>query len=789
MHSIRHINKLYFALLSCALPLLSSCKAQAGAPTAAPTVATPEKSPVKTVSLMTATTADASGWAPKTASLMTRWASQVSPTNALPEYPRPQLVRSQWLNLNGVWQYQSGNESDAVPVGKKLASKILVPFPVESALSGVMEHHDRLWYRRSFTVPAAWKNKQLMINFGAVDYEAEVFVNGHSVGVHRGGYEPFGYDIAPFLKGDGPQELIVRVFDPTDAGGQPRGKQSLKPGGIMYTPTSGIWQTVWLEPVARTAIQSLHMIPDVDHSRIRFTVNANAATSSTHAIIKIMDAGKVVATSDIKPNVEVAIPLKNPRLWSPTNPFLYDVSVVLINGNQTSDSVTSYFGMRKISLGKVGGITKMLLNNKFVFELGPLDQGFWPDGIYTAPTDEALKSDIVQEKALGFNMVRKHIKVEPARWYYWADKLGIMVWQDMPSPNSYTGNAPPVDKPAFEKQLRQTIMTHWNSPAIVMWIVFNEEQGRHDTISLVNLAKQLDPSRLVDRDSGGGYDKAPEGDAGDVDDVHSYPPPAASGPSATQALVCGEYGGIGYVIKGHTWQKEGWGYTSVTTPRQVEDLYGEFTALLKHLRDEKGLSAAVYTQISDVESESNGLMTYDRILKSHAPRIALANRFAYPVPTYKVVVPTSEKASQSWKYSLVAPSTDWIQKTFDDAAWKTGAGGFGTDVPTSPRIGTPWTSSDIWLRRTFTLGNLSALQLSQLVVRDYHDEDLDVYINGVLAYKGPGYISTFENKPISDEARKSLVLGGQNTMAVHCHQTQGGQYVDVGLSLEIRPAQ
>ena len=729
----------------------------------------------------------AQAWAPKKAPLMTRWSSQVSPTNALPEYPRPQMVRSQWLNLNGVWQYQSGNEGDALPTKQKLSSEILVPFPVESALSGVMEHHERLWYRRNFTVPTTWKNKQLMLNFGAVDYESEVFVNGKSVGVHKGGYEQFSYDITPYLKGSGAQELIVRVFDPTEAGGQPRGKQTTKPGGIMYTPTTGIWQTVWLEPVARTSIQSLHMIPDVDNKRVRFTVNATAATSSTRAVVKIMDAGKVVATAQIKPNVETAISVPNPKLWSPNSPFLYDVSVTLGNGNQVSDRVSSYFGMRKISIGAVNGVQKMLLNNKFVFQMGPLDQGFWPDGIYTAPTDAALRYDIEMEKKLGFNMVRKHIKVEPARWYYWADKLGIMVWQDMPSPNSYIGNPPPIDKPAFEKQMRSVIASHWNSPAIIMWVIFNEQQARHDTIYLSNLAKTLDPSRLVNRDSGGGYDAAPEGDAGDVDDVHSYPPPAAPGSSATQALACGEYGGIGFIIKGHTWNSEGWGYTSVTTPRGLEDLYGDFTDRLKHLRDEKGLSAAVYTEITDVEIESNGLLTYDRILKMDPARIALANRFQYPVPTYKEIVPTSEKASQTWKYSLSAPSADWFAKSFDDAAWQTGAGGFGNEAPGSPRLGTPWTTSDIWLRRTFTLGNLTALQKSQLVIRDYHDEDVEVYINGVLAYKGEGYIGDYEAKPMSEAARNALVPGGENVLAVHCRQTRGGQYIDVGIFQQIPP--
>ena len=316
--------------------------------------------------------------------LMTRWAKDVSPKNALPEYPRPQMVRSQWQSLNGIWQYQPGTEGDVTPAGKNLSSEILVPYPVESALSGVMEPHERLWYRCSFSVPTAWKGRRLMLNFGAVDYEAQVFVNGKSVGTHTGGYESFSYDISPFLKGDGPQELIVRVFDTTGRGGQPRGKQTTTPGGVMYASTTGIWQTVWLEPVAKTSIASLHIVPDIDKGVVNFTVSAPAATAKTNAIVQIRDGKNVVRRVTVKPNVPISIPIPNAKLWSPDSPFLYDVNVTLQNGKTAVDRVSSYFGMRKISLGKVGGFQKMLLNNKFVFQIGPLDQGFWPDGIYTS---------------------------------------------------------------------------------------------------------------------------------------------------------------------------------------------------------------------------------------------------------------------------------------------------------------------------------------------------------------------------------------------------------------------
>ena len=715
----------------------------------------------------------------KKAPLMTRWGKQVDPKKPLPEYPRPQLVRSEWLNLNGIWEYQPGIEGDTAPVGKTLSSQIVVPYPVESALSGVMEHHDRLWYRRAFTVPPKWNGKQLMLNFGAVDYESEVFVNGKSVGVHTGGYVPFSYDITPFLKSSGPQELIVRVFDPTDLGGQPRGKQTLHPGGIMYTPTSGIWQTVWLEPVAQGGIRDLHIVPDIDNSLVRLTVNAPNAASAARAVVKIREAGRVIKTDTIALNTDTAISIENARLWSPDSPFLYDVDVTLMDGKTQTDRVSSYFGMRKISLAQVGGFQKMMLNNKFVFEIGPLDQGFWPDGIYTPPSEAALKADIQSMKTFGFNMVRKHIKVEPARWYYWTDKMGLLVWQDMPSPNSYTDHPQPIDKPVFEKQLNDIITTHWNAPSIIMWVVFNEGQGRHDTARLVDMAKQLDPSRLADRDSGSGYEK--NEDVGDVEDIHSYPPPAYPPLSPTRALVCGEYGGIGYLVKGHTWRTTGGGYTNVTSAKDLEERYGEYAAMLKMFRDQRGLSAAVYTQITDVETELNGLLTYDRVPKCDPAEIAKANRFEYPVPTYQEIIPTSKKTAQTWKYTFNTPTGNWMGKTFDDANWQSGMGGFGTQVPTDPHIGTPWTTADIWLRRTFNPGSLTAEQISQLVIRDYHDEDIEVYINGVRAYAAAGYIASYEYKPLTPEARKALLPNAENTLAVHCHQTTGGQYIDVGI--------
>jgi hypothetical protein len=717
-------------------------------------------------------------WTAKHASIETRWAREVSPTNALPEYPRPQMVREQWLNLNGVWDFGIGEV-------KKFDRKILVPYAVETALSGVMEHADHLWYRLEFTVPSGWSGKRVVMHFDAVDYESEVMVNGHSLGVHKGGYEPFSYDITPWLKPGGKQTVEVRVFDPTEAGGQPRGKQTTRPGGIMYTPTSGIWQTVWLEPVAKAAIESLKIVPDASLKAVRLTVNAPRGAT---AKVVIRDRGRALGEVTVATNSEVEIPIANAKLWSPERPFLYDLDVRLFSGGKETDAVKSYFGMRKISLGKVGGVTKMLLNNRFTFQIGPLDQGYWPESGLTPPTESAMKNDLVTMKKLGFNMVRKHIKVEPARWYYWADRLGLMVWQDMPSPNSYIENPPAIDVAAFDKQVENVVTTHGNSPAIVMWVIFNEQQARHDTARLVNKVKSLDPSRLVNRDSGGGYDPdGKEGEVGDIDDVHSYPPPASPGASQNQALVCGEYGGLGFIIKGHTWKKDGWGYALTPSQTELQDTYGLFTAKLKTLRDQNGLSAAVYTQITDVEIESNGLMTYDRILKVDPRMITLANRFAYPVPTIIPVVPTSEASAQEWRYTFENPGSDWNATSFGETGWRVGPGGFGHSVAPGNPLGTAWESGDIWLRRTVRIPKMSAAAIAQLAVRHCHDEDLEVWINGVPAFSAKGYISDYANAAISDAAKQAIRFNGDNVIAVHCRQTSGGQFVDVGLVRIVPP--
>lgn len=717
-------------------------------------------------------------WSLKQAPVMTRWASDVDPNNTLPEYPRPQMVRDDWMNLNGIWQLQPGGDGDAVPVGQTLSGDILVPFPVESAISGVMEHHDRLWYRRQFEVPTGWSGQQILLHFGAVDWESQVYINGTSLGVHKGGYDAFSYDITPFLNETGPQELIVRVFDPTDNAGYARGKQTLYPGGIMYTSCTGIWQSVWLEPVPQlSSVTDLKLVADVDNQMLKVTGFVSEVIPGLTVEATAYDDGVAVGTVCGAAGESLNLVMRDPKLWSPDNPFLYDLTVVLRQGDTVIDHVESYFGMRKVSVGAVDGVLKLLLNDEFVFQMGPLDQGFWPDGIYTAPTDEALKWDLEVTKAFGFNMTRKHIKVEPARWYYWCDKLGLMVWQDMPSTNSYTDNPQPIDKPQFKTELINMVQSHWNSPSIIMWVIFNEYQGQHDTGQLCDMVKTMDPGRLINQGSGGGYH-----DAGDVLDIHSYPPPGCP-VSSTHALACGEYGGIGMQVTDHMWDQNSWGYTMVNSSGELAALYDSYAQMLSSFKTNHGLSAAVYTQITDVEIEINGLITYDREVVKVAPNLIYPSNNLYP-RTYEDVLETSVKTPQTWRYTTNAPAADWYEESFDDTSWSQGPGGFGTDGTPGAVIGTEWDMSDIWIRRTFNPGTLSTEELEKLVWQIHHDEDVQVYINGVLALSASGYTSSYVPLPVSEVVRSLLIQNDTNVIAVHCYQTDGGQYVDVGLALE-----
>jgi hypothetical protein len=568
--------------------------------------------------LIVLSAARADDWKPAAGPLSTRWTKDVSPKNALPEYPRPQMVRKEWLNLNGLWD---------IKLADGTRSKILVPYPIESALSSVMKHADRMTYRRNFTVQDQWRSRRVLMHFGAVDWEETVAVNGKKLGTHRGGYDGFSFDITDALKPAGEQELVVDVFDPTDRGSQPRGKQVLHPGGIMYTPTSGIWQTVWLEPVAKSHIESLKLTPDADAGCLRLTV---AGSGTIEAVAS--DAGHEVARVTGAAGSELKLPIRDAKLWSPDTPHLYDLRVSLVAAGKTLDDVTSYFGMRKIALGKdAHGTTRMMLNGKFVFQVGPLDQGFWPDGIYTAPTDAALRFDIEMMKRLGFNCVRKHVKVEPERWYYWCDRLGLLVWQDMPAGD----NKMEESRRQFKTELTQLIEGRRNHPAIILWVVFNEGWGEHDTVALSKFVKQLDPSRLVD-DASGWVDKH----CGDLIDMHKYPGPESPKPEANRAAVLGEFGGLGLAIDAHRWPGKHWGYRDMKSTEDLTRNYETLLAKAWELKDSAGLSACIYTQLTDVEAECNGMLTYDRAVNKVVPERAAAANSGTP-PAQSLEKPNS----------------------------------------------------------------------------------------------------------------------------------------------------
>lgn len=722
-------------------------------------------------------------WKPAKGPLMTQWAKDVSPSNAHPEYPRPQIVREDWLNLNGLWDYAIVAKDAEQP--EKFDGQILVPFPCESALSGVMKpvgEDKRLWYRRTFEIPRKWKGQRVLLHFGAVDWDTTVWVNGKELGNHKGGYDAFTFDITDAMKKSDSQEIVLSVWDPTDTGNQPRGKQVKKPGGIMYTAVTGIWQTVWLEPVPDAHIKSLKIIPHFDESLAEIKLEAHGAGGVYEVQYEVRDQSRVVHQLSVK-NIsgssiwrvpfkdKVRLYIDRAKPWTPDSPFLYDLKVTLLENEKVVDQVSSYFGMRKIEVKKdEAGINRLFLNDESLFQYGPLDQGWWPDGLYTAPTDEALRYDIEVLKKIGCNMLRKHVKIEPARLYYWCDKLGLMVWQDMASGNNKGDEA----REQFELELKRLVENLYNHPCIIMWVPFNEGWGQHDTPRYSGLVKEWDPTRLVNESSGW-----TNRESGDVRDIHSYPGPAAPPNEEKRVAVLGEFGGLGLPVKGHTWQAEkNWGYRSYETREQLTEAY---VALLGRLRPliGRGLSAAVYTQTTDVEVEVNGYMTYDRaMIKADAKQMAEAARKLYlPPPIIKTVVPTSQRRGIEWSYTTDKPSDGWEKPGFDDSSWKKGMGGFGAEGTPGSVVRTEWKSSDIWLRRSFELKDK---KFGQPHLQIHHDEDAEVYINGVLAAKLKGFTSDYTTASISEKGRRGL-KAGRNCLAVHCHQTQGGQYIDVGL--------
>ena len=579
-------------------------------------------------------TADKTGWAPVGDRIMTQWGENLDPSEVLPEYPRPQMLRGEWMNLNGLWEYAI-TPAEAEP--DKMDGNILVPFAVESALSGVgraVGENEALWYEREFTIPEEWVGQRVQLNFGAVDWKAEVYVDGAFVGEHTGGYAPFSFDVTDMLAKGKKHSLKVKVTDRTDKWFQPRGKQVSQPEGIWYTAVTGIWQTVWMEPVPASHIDSYYAVADIDEGTLAVTVDAALEDGDVVEVVLLAD-GAPVAKAEGR---EVTLAVPEMRLWSPSDPYLYDLEIKVLRDGVAADAVKGYTAMRKISYAAdKDGHKRMLLNNEPLFQYGPLDQGWWPDGLYTAPSDEALAFDIEKTKEMGFNMIRKHVKVEPSRWYWHCDRLGMLVWQDMPSIADNSTNVwdnrtyengtdtpvPDDAKTNYYKEWGEIMSAFKVFPCIVTWVPFNEAWGQFDTEEVVKFTRAQDPTRLINYASGGNFVKC----SGDILDLHNYPHPEMYLYDKDYINVLGEYGGIGWPVEGHLWQPDrNWGYVQFKSADEVLDTYEKYADMLIDLIDD-GFAGAIYTQTTDVEIEVNGLMTYDRkVVKLDMERLSAINR-------------------------------------------------------------------------------------------------------------------------------------------------------------------
>ncbi|MBW8242678.1 chitobiase/beta-hexosaminidase C-terminal domain-containing protein [Muricauda oceani] len=539
--------------------------------------------------------------------LKTKWTDQVDPEHVLPEYPRPIQQREKWMNLNGYWQVDTSPKKD-IPFGTDLSDTILVPFAVESYLSGVMEKTDDLLYRKTFTVPEDWRGDEVLLNFEGVDYHATIYINTQKVGEHKGAFDHFSFNISEYLT-TGQQEVMVKVHDASNDGLQPVGKQVKEPEGIFYTSTTGIWQTVWMEPVKSNHIETFKIEPDIDQGLVDFIGQTTEGDGMIKLVLK--DGNQTIAEAEGTAGEHIKINVPEAKLWTPEQPFLYDLEVQLVNDDTITDEFSSYVAMRKISLGKdENNDTRILLNNEPYFQVGVLDQGYWPDGLMTPPTEEAYIWDIETFKKMGFNLLRKHAKTESQRWYYLCDKMGMLVWQDMPQVyphEDFEERLTSEDKQQFEKELEAMIDDLYNYPSIVIWVVFNEGWGQYDTERLTHWVEEMDGTRLVSNASGW-----TDHNVGDIIDMHSYPGPDIYPVEEERATVLGEFGGLGLALPGHLWQEENWGYREMTDTLEFKNSYTELWDKVWQMKHDKAASAVVYTQVSDVEGEVNGLVTYDR---------------------------------------------------------------------------------------------------------------------------------------------------------------------------------
>jgi len=721
-------------------------------------------------------------WKKADGPLVTRWTAGVNPGKLLPEYPRPQMVRKNWENLNGLWEYAIVGKRDAQPVS--FQGQILVPFPLESALSGVKMELDTskcLWYRKNLQVPKSWQKEKVLLHFGAIDWESAIIVNNKLLVTHKGGYDPFTVDITDAIdRNKTNQEILVKVTDPSEKLPVAHGKQVFKPSGIWYTSVTGIWQTVWLESVPKQYITGLKMTPEIDEGNLFLEVQTNDNLPNYAFEAKIFESGRQIATIAGISGQTIKIPVKNPKLWSPTSPFLYDIKVQLKKGNQIKDEVASYFGMREIEQAKDhNGVKRIMLNHEPIFQYGLLDQGYWPDGLYTAPTEEALRYDIELTKLLGFNMIRKHVKVEPDRWYYLCDKMGVLVWQDMPNVDTETPRNDfqkhtKASSEQFEKELKLMIDNKYNHPCILTWILFNEGMGQYDTKRLAKWINDYDTTRTVNATSGWN-DKA----AGDIHDAHIYPGPGSPEPENERVAVLGEFGGLGMAVSKHLWQeRDNWGYANFKNASDLTQAYKNLLVNLRSLVEYPGLSAAIYTQTTDIEQEINGLITYDRDSVKIIPALIadVTNNLYKPLPKIKSTsIVIGEKAI--WKYTVSVPAENWNTVLFNDSVWLNGAGGFGVSGSERSVSKSPWETKELWMRHTFNLDE----KLQNPYLRISYKSKFAVFINGEKIEECQGQSNGYYYFAFDGKEKESL-KPGTNIIAVKVDRSESNcQYIDVQL--------
>ena len=729
-----------------------------------------------------------------------------------PEHPRPDMWRKNWMTLNGEWQFEIDKAADGdargLTSGKDLNSKIVVPFCPESQLSGLAlgntQQFKNVWYRRLFELPAAMRGRRLRLHFGGVDYRAWIYLNGQLAGAHIGGNAAFAMDITRFLK-QGSNELVVKVLDDMSTGLQPSGKQS--PGqseGCIYTRTMGIWQSVWLEAVGSSFVESLSVVPDPDHSRVFIEAKVNGPDQDLTLRAEAFADGKLTGSETLagpSPHTLV-LNLKDKRLWEPGSPFLYDLKLTLCRGKEPLDELQSYFGLRKVTIDG----RRVLLNGKPVFQRLILDQGFYPEGLWTAPSDDALKQDITLSMACGYNGARLHQKVFEPRFLYWADKLGYLVWGEYPN---WGFNFKPQGYAAYLNEWVEIVQRDRNHPSMVGWCAFNEtpDPARELQQMVWNVTKALDPSRPA-LETSGWVHSLPNPEVLDAHDYEANPQvlrerwlrnlsvnaaqvamparyPLRTLPQSDRGVpfMVSEIGGIGWATEG------GWGYGS--GPKNLDEFYARYQGTLDAMLDNPHLFGFCYTQLTDIEQEKNGLYYYDRKPKFDVQKLhsITARKAAYerdqPVksdqPTavdvpWKVLVGAAQDGTLStpYQYSTDKPADGWMGDKAP-GGWKTGRAPFGRDPALTVR--TEWTTPDICLRKTF---DYDGGQLHKGAIVIFHDEDTEVFVNGRKILALSGFLTDYQMHDVTGPLRQAL-RKGSNTLALHTRQTVGGQFIDMAL--------